>query len=83
MIATICTSLVYPASNITDAIIYAALVSLSLRTGAPLPHITPSPLLDRFMLKYHGLNVSHKEKDTEHALPVPLSLETLKNEQYL
>lgn len=41
------------------------------------------------MLRYHGLNVTQKpDKDTDpnnqqHGLPTPLSIETLKNEQYL
>ena len=69
-----------------------ALISLSLRTGTPLPHINPCPLLDRFMLRYHGLNVSQKQdKDAsdsenpaaQHGLPTPLSVATLQNEQYM
>ncbi len=59
------------------------MVSSSLRTGCPLPQITPCPLIDRFTLKYHGLNVIHKEAEDDYGLPRTLTLETLKDEQYL
>ncbi|KAF8901456.1 hypothetical protein CPB84DRAFT_1815176 [Gymnopilus junonius] len=49
----------------------------------PLPQITPCPLADRFMLKYHGLSVIHKDSEEDYGLPRRLSIETLKNEQYL
>lgn len=35
------------------------------------------------MLKYHGLDVIHKDAEEDYGLPRTLSVETLKNEQYL
>ena len=62
---------------------YSGMVSSSLRTGNPLPQITPTPLLDRFMLKYHGLDIIHKESEEDYGLPRALTLDTLQDEQYL
>jgi hypothetical protein len=59
------------------------MITSSLRTGSPLPQITPCPLLDRFLLQYHGLNVVHKEAGEDHGLPRSMTFDTLKNEQYL
>ena len=58
------------------------MISSSLRTGSPLPQITPCPLLDRFLLQYHGLNVIHKAGE-DYGLPRSMTFDTLKNEQYL
>ncbi|KAF9483730.1 hypothetical protein BDN70DRAFT_956980 [Pholiota conissans] len=66
-----------------DILAVISMVSLSLRTGTPLPQITPCPLIDRFMLKYHGLDVIHKDSEEDYGLPRTLSLDTLRNEQYL
>lgn len=60
-----------------------AMIASSLRTGHPLPQITPAPLIDRFMLKFHGFDVIHKESEEDYGLPRSLTLETLQNEQYL
>ena len=60
-----------------------AMIASSLRTGSPLPQITPCPLLDRFLLQYHGLNVIHKEAGEDYGLPRSMTFDTLKNEQYL
>ena len=62
---------------------YPAMMSSSLRTGSPLPQITPCPLLDRFLLQYHGLNVIHKEAGEDYGLPRSMTFDVLKNEQYL
>ena len=59
------------------------MIASSLRTGSPLPQITPCPLLDRFLLQYHGLNVIHKEAGEDYGLPRSMTFDTLKNEQYL
>jgi hypothetical protein len=59
------------------------MIASSLRTGNPLPQITPAPLLDRFMLKYHGLDIIHKEAEEDYGLPRSLTLDTLQDEQYL
>ena len=58
------------------------MMATSLRTGEPLPQITPCPLLDRFLLKYHGFNVIHKEAEEDFGLPRSLTIETLEDEQY-
>ena len=60
-----------------------AMTTSSLRTGSPLPQITPCPLLDRFLLQYHGFNVIHKESEEDYGLPRSMTFDTLKNEQYL
>ena len=60
-----------------------AMISSSLRTGSPLPQITPCPLLDRSMSIYKGLEVIQKEAAEDYGLPRTLSLETLKDLQYL
>ncbi|KAF8149165.1 hypothetical protein B0H34DRAFT_735166 [Crassisporium funariophilum] len=66
-----------------DILAVISMISSSLRTGSPLPQITPCPLLDRFMLKYHGLDVIHKDAEENYGLPRTLTLDTLKDEQYL
>jgi len=62
---------------------FTAMISSSLRSGAPLPQITPCPLLDRFTFQYHGLDVIHKDAEEDYGLPRTLTLETLQDEQYL
>ncbi|KAJ7581095.1 hypothetical protein C8J56DRAFT_256925 [Mycena floridula] len=66
-----------------DVLAVITMISTALRTGTPLPQITPCPLLDRYMLRYHGLNVVHKEDEDDFGLPRSLTIETLENEQYL
>ena len=62
---------------------FTAMISSSMRTAEPLPQVTPCPLIDRFMLRFHGLEVIHKEFQDDYGLPRQLSLDTLKNEQYM
>ena len=59
------------------------MISTALRTGNPLPQITPCPLLDRFMVNAHGLNVIRQEEDDDYGLPRTMTIDTLENEQYL
>jgi hypothetical protein len=59
------------------------LVSSSLRTGNPLPQVTPCPLLNRFMDRHHGLNIVHEECEDDFGLPKVLTEETLESLQYL
>lgn len=59
------------------------MISSSLRTGNPLPQVTPCPLMDRFMMKYHGLNVIHQDSEEDYGLPRLLTLDTMKDEQYM
>jgi Aromatic acid exporter family member 2 len=62
---------------------YLGMISTALRTGAPLPQITPCPLLDRFILYHHGLNVIRHDDDDDYGLPRTMSMDILKNEQYM
>ncbi|KIK64040.1 hypothetical protein GYMLUDRAFT_40270 [Collybiopsis luxurians FD-317 M1] len=64
-------------------VLAVTMISTALRTGLPLPQVTPCPLVDRFMLKFHGLNVIQKEAEEDYGLPRTLTRETLENEQYL
>jgi len=66
-----------------DVLAVITMISNSLRSGQPLPQITPCPLLDRFMARRHGLNVIHQESDDDFGLPRTLTMDTLRNEQYL
>ncbi|KAG7440516.1 uncharacterized protein BT62DRAFT_910398 [Guyanagaster necrorhizus] len=66
-----------------DVLAVISMIATSLCTGEPLPQITPCPLLDRFMLKFHGFSVIHKEAEEDFGLPRTLTMETLQNEQYL
>jgi hypothetical protein len=59
------------------------MISTALRTGTPLPQITPCPLLDRFILYHHGLNVMRHEDDDDYGLPRTMSMDVLENEQYM
>ncbi|KAK7688323.1 hypothetical protein QCA50_008695 [Cerrena zonata] len=66
-----------------DVLAVISLISTSLRTGTPLPQITPCPLLDRFMTYTHGLNIIRHEADDDYGLPRTMTIDTLENEQYL
>ncbi|KZP16769.1 hypothetical protein FIBSPDRAFT_1047238 [Athelia psychrophila] len=67
-----------------DVLAVITMISNSLRSGQPLPQITPCPLLDRYMIKHHGLQVIHQDADDEdYGIPRTLTMETLKSEQYL
>lgn len=35
------------------------------------------------MMRYHGLEIIHKEAEEDYGLPRNLTLDTLENEQYL
>ena len=64
-------------------VLCAGMISTALRTGQPLPQITPCPLLDRYMESQHGLNVIRQEADDDYGLPRTMTIDTLANEQYL
>jgi len=59
------------------------MISTALRSGAPIPQITPCPLLDRFLRYNHGLNVVREEGDDESGLPETTTAEILEDEQYM
>jgi Aromatic acid exporter family member 2 len=59
------------------------MISTALRTGVPLPQITPCPLLDRFIIYHHGLNVMRHEDDDDYGLPRTMSMDVLEDEQYM
>ncbi|KAF8067019.1 hypothetical protein FPV67DRAFT_1769133 [Lyophyllum atratum] len=66
-----------------DILAVITMISTALRAGSPLPQITPCPLLDRFMEQAHGLDIIHKESEEDYGLPRTLTLDTLRNEQYM
>ncbi|EJF58526.1 hypothetical protein DICSQDRAFT_66814 [Dichomitus squalens LYAD-421 SS1] len=66
-----------------DVLAVISMISTALRTGNPLPQITPCPLLDRFMVHTHGLNIIRQEADDDYGLPRTMTIDTLANEQYL
>lgn len=59
------------------------MISTALRTGTPLPQVTPCPLLDRFVAFHQGLNVLRNEVEDDYGLPRTLTIDTLEDEQYL
>ena len=59
------------------------MISTALRTGTPLPQITPVPLLDRFWRDHPGLNILQQEVAVDAALPSSVTFDILKNEQYM
>ena len=59
------------------------MISTALRTGMPLPQVTPCPLLDRFIAHHHGMHLLQRMFEDEYGLPRKLTIETLENEQYL
>lgn len=75
--------LVESRSFLSDDLTGSAMMTFALRNGTPLPQITPCPLIDRFSFKYRGLNALHKDSEADYGLPRTLSMDTLKDEQYL
>lgn len=86
-------------TNVLNSFFIPGMVSTALRTGAPLPQITPCPLLDRFvshqypqLLPHHG-SVDRSNSNSqvhasssnadEYGLPRSLSIDILEDEQYL
>ena len=59
------------------------LISTALRSGTPIPQITPCPLLNRFLRYNHGLNVVREEEDDEYELPKTTTVDLLKDDQYM
>jgi Aromatic acid exporter family member 2 len=63
--------------------IVPGMISFALRTGTPLPQITPAPLLDRFWRYHAGLNMLQQEAADEAGLPRTVTFDTLQEEQYM
>ena len=77
----------------------SGMISVALRTGAPLPQVTPCPLLDRFVAHQHPqlqpteasfygseYPLSHPGnpgRPDEYGLPRSLTIDILEDEQYL
>lgn len=59
------------------------MISTALRTGTPLPQITPCPLLDRFVANQQAFIATRGEREADYNIPQNLTLETLESEQYL
>ncbi|KII83920.1 hypothetical protein PLICRDRAFT_179954 [Plicaturopsis crispa FD-325 SS-3] len=66
-----------------DVLAVISMISTSLRTGTPLPQITPCPLVDRFMIRHQGLDVIEQESEDDYGLPRTMTMSTLENEQYM
>ncbi|EIW75984.1 hypothetical protein CONPUDRAFT_93215 [Coniophora puteana RWD-64-598 SS2] len=66
-----------------DVLAVISMITTSLKTGNPLPQITPCPLLHRYSHRQHGLNVVHEQSEEDYGLPRTLKLDTLENIQYL
>ncbi|PAV21583.1 hypothetical protein PNOK_0154000 [Pyrrhoderma noxium] len=77
-----------------DVLAVISMISTSLRTGSPLPQVTPCPLLDRFVASAHrhglyvlrppdsGTGTLYEDEDS-FGLPRKLTTETLEDEQYM
>ncbi|TFK95222.1 hypothetical protein BDV98DRAFT_587243 [Pterulicium gracile] len=59
------------------------MIATALRTGTPLPQITPCPLISRIGQKAYGLNIIQHHAEDDFGLPRTLTKETLENEQYM
>jgi hypothetical protein len=59
------------------------MISTALRSGTPIPQITPCPLMNRFLRYNHGLNVVQEEEDDEFELPKTITIDVLKDDQYM
>jgi len=59
------------------------IISTALRSGTPIPQITPCPLLDRFLRFTYGFNVVPGEEGDEYGLPETATVDLLEDEQYM
>ena len=72
----------YANSLLTRLCYLVGMISTALRTGSPLPQVTPCPLLDRFVATLPGFNITRKDEE-DFGLPRTITVETLEDEQYL
>ncbi|CDU22185.1 uncharacterized protein SPSC_00815 [Sporisorium scitamineum] len=69
-----------------DVVSVITMCSTALKTGQPLPQVTPCPLVDRFMDTPHGFNVLHQQghaDDVLASLPAKITLATLQDAEYM
>lgn len=74
-----------------DVVSVISMCSTALRTGEPLPQVTPCPLVDRFMNVPHGLypylasenSVGEVMEDLLSTLPAKITLSTLEDAEYM
>jgi hypothetical protein len=64
------------------------MIATSLRTGQPLPQVTPCPLLDKFMATHYkfalpGGLANGTVEDDDYGLPANVTMGTLEDMQYL
>lgn len=59
------------------------MITTALRTGEPLPQITPCPLVDRFYSQSSEVGAEDMHGEDDLQLPKTLTIETLQDEQYL
>lgn len=67
---------------IGDAIAVLIMCSTALQTGAPLPQITPCPLLDRYLLYRPGFSITRDDDDDHLGLPVHITYDILSDPDY-
>jgi len=66
-----------------DVLGVISMICTSLRTGVPLPQITPTPLLDRFWRNDYGLDILQQEAAEDYGLPRTVTFDTLQDAQYM
>ncbi|KIY62539.1 hypothetical protein CYLTODRAFT_494564 [Cylindrobasidium torrendii FP15055 ss-10] len=62
-----------------DVLAVISMITTALRTGEPLPQITPCPLVNRFYSQSSG----DMDEENDFRLPKRVTTETLQDEQYL
>ncbi|CBQ69669.1 conserved hypothetical protein [Sporisorium reilianum SRZ2] len=69
-----------------DVVSVISMCSTALKTGQPLPQITPCPLVDRFMDTPHGFSTylpGDGHDDILASLPAKITLATLQDAEYM
>lgn len=54
----------------------------SIKTGMPLPQITPCPLVDRGYSAKLGVELSNKTEEIPHGLPTHIDFNVLQSQEY-
>ncbi|KZW02716.1 hypothetical protein EXIGLDRAFT_601614 [Exidia glandulosa HHB12029] len=67
---------------LADVLASLTMISTALRTGRPLPQLTPV-LLEQFLRAQQGLGVLQPHADDDFGLPRSVTIETLEDEQYM